>query len=391
MVIGLVTLLLAVAAAAVVYRARTRAVAGALQPFEIVLGPQDLERLLSPADAVASAREAAPAGLTSVQVLCRLRELALGASISGKPGPHHAAIATAAVAATEDGATLRQLAPRRPSLLPQLIRAANDDAAPRRELAAIIRRDPSLVGNLLEMANSSFYRVTERPIESIDRAVVLLGSEGIRSLIAAAALQPIFRVAGGLFPRFPPTVWEHAWRSANAAVVHAAMVERADPFAAELLSLVWGLADVVLFRAVLERYAAASAAGRLRPDEGVIAALLESESAGVARRIGAGWELSAASLAALEQPASEAEPVAPLGRSLRFGRVVGALAVLRINGMIDEATAKASFPKSSLAREPLERMWARITREPSADRDAAPRQRGAGAPARRRSLPKILD
>ncbi|MGH8301392.1 MAG: hypothetical protein ACRET5_07990, partial [Steroidobacteraceae bacterium] len=51
---------------------------------------------------------------------------------------------------------------------------------------------------------------------------------------------------------------------------------------------------------------------------------------------------------------------------------VGALAMLRINGIIDEASARASLPKSSLAQEHLERMWARMTAEPS-----------AGAPARR--------
>jgi hypothetical protein len=288
------------------------------------------------------------------------------------PGPGHDAVTAAAIAVTEDAATLRQLAPRRPSLLPQLIRAANDDAAPRRELAAIIRRDPSLVGNLLEMANSSFYRVTERPVESIDRAVVLLGSEGIRSLIAAAAMQPIFLVAGGPFPRFPHTVWQHAWRSANAAVVHAALVEKADPFAAELLSLLWGLGEVVLFRAMLERYKAAPPGRTLRPHAGVIAALLEAHSARVARRIGAGWELSAGSLAALEQQAGMAEPAAPLGRSLRFGRIVGALAVLRINGVLDGQTARASLPPSSLPPEQLERMWVRLTGELQAARDAVP-------------------
>lgn len=365
MVIGLVTMLLAAAAAAVIYRRRAAA-SPASEPVEILLGPQELQKLFSPAQAPAPAQPLVP--LTSPQALQRLRELALGAPAGRSRAPEHAAVSAAAVAATEDAATLRQLAPRRPSLLPQLIRAANDDAAPRRELAAIIRRDPSLVGNLLEMANSSFYRVTERPVESIDRAVVLLGSEGIRSLIAAAAMQPIFRVAGGPFPRFAQTVWEHAWRSANAAVVHAAMVERADPFAAELLSLVWGLADVVLFQAVLQQYAAARSGKALRPDPGVVASLLESRSAGVARRIGAGWELSAGSLTALEQQGDEAEPVAPLGRSLRFGRAVGALAVLRVNGVIDDATARASLPESSLAREQLERMWMRIAaaRQPKA-------------------------
>lgn len=369
MVIGLLTVLLAAAAVAVIYRRRSGAASGASQPVEILLGPQELQKILSSAQTPEGVRAPQPVlPLASPQVLKRLRELALGAAASRNRSPEHAGISAAAIAATEDPATLRQLAPRRPSLLPQLIRAANDDAAPRRELAAIIRRDPSLVGSLLEMANSSFYRVTERPVESIDRAVVLLGSEGIRSLIAAAAMQPIFRVAGGPFPRFGQTVWEHAWRSANAAVVHAAIVERTDPFAAELLSLVWGLADVVLFQAVLQRYMAARSGKALRPDPGVIAALLDSQSARVARRIGTGWELSAASLAALEQQADEAEPAAPLGRALRFGRIVGALAVLRINDLIDDATAWASFPRSTLAHEQLERMWLRIAAAPEPTR-----------------------
>lgn len=381
MLIGLLTLLLAAvtAGAAVIYRAKAGTASAAPQPVEILFGTQDLRQLLSPAIAAAPARDKPRVSpLTAAQALQRLHALALGVSgTPGKPEPQHATVTAAALAATEDSATLRQLAPRRPSLLPQLIRAANDDGAPRRELAAIIRRDPSLVGSLLEMANSSFYRMTERPVESIDRAVVLLGSEGIRSLIAAAAMQPIFRVAGGPFPLFAQTVWDHAWRSANAAVVHAAMVERADPFATELLSLVWGLADVVLFQAVLERYATAGG-GRLRPDAGAIAALLESESARVARRIGAGWDLSEGSLAALAQQAGEAEPAAPLGRSLRFGRIVGALAVLRLNGAIDEATARASLPESALAHEHLERMWLRLTTAPSA----------AHAPARPARMPR---
>jgi HD-like signal output (HDOD) protein len=371
MLFALATVLLVGAAAvAVVYRIRAGPPPQAARPaeipaLEIVLEPQDLRRLLSPGSAAGSAAAALPASrLDPAEALKRLRGLALGATASGNPGPEHAAVRAAVIAATENKATLRQLAPRRPSLLPQLIRAANDDDAPRRELAAIIRRDPSLVGSLLEMANSSFYRVTERPVESIDRAVVLLGSEGIRSLIAAAALQPIFRVAGGIFPRFGQTVWEHAWRSANAAVVHAAMVEKADPFAAELVSLVWGLADVVLFRAALECYAPVSGR-KLRPDPAVIAELLDTQSGRVASRIGASWELSGESLAALGQQAYLPEPAAPLARSLRFGRIVGALAVLRICGAIDEATARTSLPRSALAGEQLERLWARIAQAPS--------------------------
>ncbi|HEY2037440.1 MAG TPA: hypothetical protein VGG96_10525, partial [Steroidobacteraceae bacterium] len=155
MLMALATLLLVGAgAAAVLYWARAgTAPAAAAQPLEILFGPQDLHRLLAATETAGRGGAALPAvRLDPSQAMKRLHELALGPAASANPAPEHAAVTTAVIAATESAATLRQLAPRRPSLLPQLIRAANDDAAPRRELAAIIRRDPSLVGNLLEMA-----------------------------------------------------------------------------------------------------------------------------------------------------------------------------------------------------------------------------------------------
>jgi HD-like signal output (HDOD) protein len=262
------------------------------------------------------------------------------------------------------------------------MRAVNDDDLSRRELTAIIRRDPSLVGSLLKMANSSFYRVTPRPVESIDRAVVVLGSEGIRSLIAAAVMQPIFRMSGGQFPRFPEIVWEHALRSANAAVAHAAIVEKADPFAAELLTLVTGLADLVLFRAVLDQYASHPRQRHLSPEAGVIVSLLDSQSANVARRIGGSWELSEGILTALAEQVGAAEPATALGRSLRFGRIAGALAILQINHAIDEAMAKSSLPDAGLPPGQVERMWSRLTHEPAAPTAAG--RKSTGGPPRGR-------
>ena len=107
------------------------------------------------------------------------------------------------------------------------MRAVNDEDVSRRELVTIISRDPSLVGNLLKMANSPFYRVSAQAVESIDRAVVILGNDGIRSLIAAALSQPIFQIRGGDFPKFPLIAWEHTFRTASATVTHAAIVEKA--------------------------------------------------------------------------------------------------------------------------------------------------------------------
>jgi HDOD domain len=298
--------------------------------------------------------------LQPVEIFAKLFDLALGKARPAKTvTAGHTDVATAVAAALLDSATQERYAPRRPNMLPRILSAANDDSFSRRELAALIARDPSLVGNLLKIANSSYYRVSSEPVESVDRAVVMLGTNGIRSLATAALMQPIFRIGGADFPRFPEIAWEHTFRSANAAVPYNFLIEKSDPFAAELLSLVMGLAEIVVFRVTMDQYAKYP---RLRPDASIVSSLLDAHSASVARLIGASWELSDATLAGLDgQTMSTTVYPTALGRSLHFGRVVGALAVLRINRAIDDETGKASIPVTDIPETQLDRMWTRLT------------------------------
>ena len=309
--------------------------------------------------------EAAPIQiLDRTQIFTRLMELELGVPELGEPLPEHETIVATALDAIGNAATQGKYAPRRPNLLPQLMRVVNDEDSSRRELVALIARDPSLVGSLLKMANSAYYRVSASPVESIERAVVMLGSDGLRSLIATALVQPIFETSmAGAFPRFPQVVWEHALLSAHAAIPHAALVERVDQFAAELLCLVTGLAEIVLFRAAMDHYAS-SARHKQQPAPVVMASLLATQSATFAWHIGANWELSELMLGALEEQMVSTEPTTALGRSLRFGRCAGALAVLRTNKMIDDATARQSLPDGGMSAAHLKCMWKRLLDKP---------------------------
>jgi hypothetical protein len=54
----------------------------------------------------------------------------------------------------------------------------------------------------------------------------------------------------------------------------------------------------------------------------------------------------------------------PLGRALKFGRFIAALAVLRNKGLIDEATAKASLKAGGGSGAHFERIWDRLTGKP---------------------------
>ena len=321
--------------------------------------PPDLRHLPEPPVLSAAAVQL----LDRAETFRRLRQLELGLEVrapAGQQDPPHERVVAAALAAIGDPATQRHYFPRRPNLLPELIRAINE-SVPVRQLVAIVARDPAFVGSLLRVANSSFYRVTPQPIETIERAIVILGSDGLRSVMAAALMQPIFKTASaGGAPRFPELVWEHAVRSAHAAIPHAALVERANPFAAELLNLISGLAEIVLFRAVLEH--CPPSPPRERADPWVIASILESHSAIFAWHIGADWRLSEEMLAALEEQMGACEPATPLGRSLRFGRCAGALAVLHTNSVIDSESVKISLPSSGLSPSHLECMLARLLR-----------------------------
>jgi HD-like signal output (HDOD) protein len=298
-------------------------------------------------------------------VFDKFHEFAFAASPLGAPAPAaYEALASQARAVLETVATEPRYAPRRPLLLPQLLQAMRDDEVSRRDLAKIIARDPALAGSLLKLANSAFYRVGDKPVESVDRAVVLLGAQGIRSLVATALVQPVFQLSKQQFPHYPEAVWEHTYRAAAASEAHAAVVEDTDPFAAQLLGLVMGLGSIVVFRVALDRYAARPGS---KPDAAVIAMLLDEQAAPVARRIAASWELSERIAEALEDQSAAKEMRArtSLGRSLYFGRLIGALAVLRTNERVNDETAKASMLASGATEFQFERIWVRLIGKPA--------------------------
>jgi HD-like signal output (HDOD) protein len=362
MIRGVIILLIALAIVALVmslvrrarrpreeYQARPTAAEAAKAPA----------RLPAPAEADGSAESV----LSVDEVLHKLNELAFARSLTTSAGGHDEIIA-AVGAALETAATEPKYAPRRPMLLPQLMKAVNDTDTSRRELSLMISKDPSLVGSLLKLANSPYYRGGAQPVESVDRAVAVIGTEGIRSLIAAALVQPVFRVSGGDFSQFPEVIWDHTFLAANAAETYAAVVVNSDPFAAQLLALMNGLGAIVVFRIALDQYEAHPG---FRPDAATIVTLLDAHTSRVARSVAASWELSGRILAALEDqiPGNGMAPdPTPLGRALKFGRFIAALAVLRNKGLIDEATAKASLKAGGGSGAHFERIWDRLTGKP---------------------------
>ena len=166
----------------------------------------------------------------------------------------HATVLEQIATAIDESVHRRDYFPRRPMLLPKLLQRLNDTESSRRDLVKLLLEDPALAGNVLKRANSAFYRVSPEPVESLDRAVTMLGTDGLKRLVATAILQPVFRQPPGYFEGFATVTWEHAQRAAVAGEAWAATTREADPFVAQLLALLGPLGQLVIFRIATEKY-----------------------------------------------------------------------------------------------------------------------------------------
>lgn len=250
----------------------------------------------------------------------------------------------------------REYFPRRPMLLPKLMRVLNDDESTRKELVQLILEDPALAGSVLQRANSAAYRYSPEPVDSLDRAVVMLGIDGLRGLIATAILQPVFSQPKGYFENFAGITWEHARRTAAAAEVCARSIGNADPFIAQLIGLLGPLARIVLFRLTMESY-------REHPDvlprAEVFIRAMQLQGPNVAGFIAATWELSDPSIRALQEQTDKAAPatMSPLGQAIYFGELGGALALLAKRGIYAVEGAQALLMEQGLSREATLEIW----------------------------------
>jgi HD-like signal output (HDOD) protein len=242
--------------------------------------------------------------------------------------------------------------PRRPSLLPRLMSSINSNSHSMRDLAKIIGDDGALLGGLLRLANSSFYRVIgAKPIDSLQKAVTLVGTDGIRSLVATALLHPVMTGSRGPFAGFAETTWEHSQCAAECAELHAAQIEHADPFSARLLVLLHGLANNTVFR--IARDECLSASVTVRP--AALAKLLDDWVGPTALRIAENWQLPAELTRVLAEP-----HMSGLARSLRFGRLAGALLLLVNDGRMRELSARAIVLADDPRRPQIDRLWSRL-------------------------------
>ena len=84
---------------------------------------------------------------------------------------------------------------------------ADDPEADIREFGELVAQDPALTARLLKLVNSAYFGFPSR-IDTVSRAIGLVGIEELRSLALASAAVEVFQDAGGRLDMF--SFWRHS-------------------------------------------------------------------------------------------------------------------------------------------------------------------------------------
>jgi HD-like signal output (HDOD) protein len=305
--------------------------------------------------AYAAAPDPARAELANNLVTERLWKLAFAAPSSEAQvfEPAQAQIRDSVAAALQSDSLDPKYFPRRPTLMPQLMRAVEDPQAATDKLSRIIAHDPVLTSDVLRLANSALYRTSSAPIETIQRAIVVLGVDALRGLVATAMLQPVFRATRSNFPRFPRMLWERTERAVRAAEMYAMKIQPQDRFEAQLVILLSALGPLVVYGAALDMYARRP---QVVPNPALCVALTAALGPQVSKRIARHWETSPRLVAAIER-----SPREMLTMALCVGELLGTLSLLQTQNVITSDEALATAHDAGLPDAIVAPIWKQLT------------------------------
>lgn len=216
-----------------------------------------------------------------------------------------------------DPANAAGLVPRVPAVIPQLLRSLRDETSSSGVLARQVAQDAMLVAEVIREVNSPYYRPAT-PIRNLEGALLLLGQNGLRMLLARVAFRPIIGVQSGPLAR---QAAPQLWRQSEACALAAALLapsHGADPFEAYLAGLMHNVGLVVALR-VMDSLA--QAGGGAMPESDLDAGRLLQAARLVSARVATQWELPPAIAHAIVHIGATGPLPATLGEADRLARM----------------------------------------------------------------------
>lgn len=224
------------------------------------------------------------------------------------------------------------LVPRVPAIIPQLLKSLRDERISASDLAHQIAHDVVLIAEVIREANSPYYHPA-KPITNLENAVLVLGQNGLRLLIARAAFRPVINLRSGRFTNLAaPHIWAQSEMCADACSGLAAAM-KVEPFEAFLAGLIQNVGLIVAFRLIDRLYD-----GHALPGSDPFCRALSAHARTLSALIGQQWDFPDAVVMAIEDlswglPAADR---APLHRILSISDRVSKIRMLVDNNLLGQ-------------------------------------------------------
>jgi putative nucleotidyltransferase with HDIG domain len=116
-----------------------------------------------------------------------------------------------------------------PTVVSMLLERIDDPKSNVKDLEILIEKDPILTSKILKMANSAYYGYP-KTIASIKEAIIILGTNVIRSICLAVVTKSMMSVdSSGYFFNKPTGLWEHSVLVASGARTISRILKVDDP------------------------------------------------------------------------------------------------------------------------------------------------------------------
>ncbi|MDZ5635997.1 HDOD domain-containing protein [Janthinobacterium sp. GMG1] len=240
------------------------------------------------------------------------------------------------------------LVPRIPAIIPQLMRTLQNENMSAAELSRQLAQDVLLVAEVYREANRPRYhsRYNASPsINNMEGAIMLLGQNGMRMLLARVAFRPIVSMqSGGLTIRTAPLIWRQSEKCALAANLVAPAMQ-ANAFDAYLAGLLANVGLVVAFRLIDQMHAPDAF-----PQSDAFIAQVFAQARILSVRIAELWEFPESVTRAIGQAGQADSDADPQAQALALGDRLSKLRMLVDTGRFpaDDPFVMTGLGKSEL-------------------------------------------
>lgn len=184
----------------------------------------------------------------------------------------------------------RKAVPRLPSVIPKLLRSLKDPDSSAKDYVGIVNKDPVMSAAVLKLANSVYFNPIGARINNIEKAIVKLGIDGLRSVLSAAVMQPIIQKDSAYFTHAGQKIWIH---SLNCAVACELIAEhrKVEKFKVYIMGLVHDIGKITIFSELCKQFQINSE--EIQPGYNAFVPLMKLLSPAVSYWVAKDWELPA--------------------------------------------------------------------------------------------------